>query len=59
MGQTGAMTIAFSLTRASEGCRERVKLLGTSKKEFTFDGFVGTREVEEKRTRPLPFCGIR
>lgn len=58
-GPDRAMTIAFSLTRASEGFRESVNLLGTSNKEFIFYGFVGTRGVGEKRTRRLPLCGIR
>lgn len=33
MGQTGATTIVFSLTGASEGFRESVHLLGPSKRE--------------------------
>lgn len=57
MGQTGAMAIAFNLTRASEGFRESVNLLGTSKKKLIFYGFVGTRGVGEKRTRPFLYVG--
>lgn len=59
MGQTGEMIIAFNLTRANERFREKVNLLGTSKKGFIFYRFIGTRGVGEKRTRPLPLCGIR